>query len=240
MQEMIDSLVALSLNSDQCRTLSRRIGIEPSSIFADSDTNYRKIEALVERARQLGIEETLSSKANELCSKTNLQKTKTIGETNTFSKLDTAMAIKFGELYNELLLKIGDNGGPSFKKKGGQSKIPQDLIDFEVKLKDIAKFSPSNCVLGVDSKNNNSVLKRKAKKLGYNKYEEIIIQIIDYYSKRILTQYPPSTYNADKRLDIMAEELFEFLPENLQDADAPRYLNGLIFDTTSQCKIFNE
>lgn len=243
-QEIIEELLTLALNAEQWKALARRSGINPLEVFGENYNNPQKADALVERAMQFDKEENLINIAKDLSCAAVIVDEQSNSNRTTFSKLDTQLAIKLGELYQELLVKLNEAEEEYEEEEfsGANDNVDDGnkIIEFKRKLRDVAEFSPSNCIHAIDSKNENTVLKRKAKKLGFDKYEELIKKMRNYYNKRILSRYPPNLYNADKRLEIMIDELFEFLPANFQDDDAIDYLNGIIFDTTFQCKIFNE
>ncbi|MFK9118344.1 hypothetical protein ABEI56_05015 [Peribacillus castrilensis] len=236
-QNIIDQVLSLGITESQWGTLSRRLNIEPTAVFSERFTSPERAEALVNKAVQLGKHQQLIEFAKELLTLAIHHHDDLLN----ISSLDTKIALKFGELYKELLYKLDEaNRYTPNAQVANEPLLAEDFTDFKDKLKNKAHFSKSNQKLGIDSKNENTVLKRKARKLGYDKYGEINKRVRNYYNRRILTEYPPNTYNADFRLKVLVDELFVFLPEEFQDEEALDHLNGIVFDTTSQCWIFNE
>ncbi|PFD66894.1 hypothetical protein COK34_06965 [Bacillus thuringiensis] len=237
--KLIDDLNLLCLTVSQWERLSLEMGINPLDIFGVSFNNLEKGQALVDRVIQLGRHNSLIETAKRVCHQYVSSFDEVQGNRPRIGRLDNKIAIKLGELYKELLLKL-DESEINETDKNASDEETKDFTEFKEKLREKAKFSPSNRILAIESKNENTVLKRKAKKLGYSKYEEINKKIRSYYNMRILVNYPPDRFNADQRLSFLVNELFEFLPEELQEEEAIDYLYGLIFDTTFKCYIFNE
>jgi hypothetical protein len=245
-QEMIDKLIALSFSPFQWNELARKYDINPNDIYAEKATNPEKSEAIVNKICQIQEHQNFIACAKELCQSTVQKIPVEIAIRNNLSKLDTAVSIKFGNLYKELLEKIelaeSINGDEDVVEDNNVLEAEErQFVDFKDKLENKAKFSKSNRELAIERKNDNTVLKRKAQKLGFGQYEEINNRIRHIYNNRILTNYPSHIFNADNRLSIILNELFDYLPPEFQEDDeAIDYLYGMIFDTTFKCFIFNE
>ncbi|MDH2363469.1 hypothetical protein [Priestia megaterium] len=239
--KLCDDLIDLSLSIAQWDRLAVEMQINPSNIFGANFTNLDKAQALVDRVCQLGTHNELISCANKICKEYGAVPNSVSLHKSKIGKLDNRIAAKLGELYEELLSKLKEEETKETVSEDSDEEVEEtDYTEFKEKLMKKAKFSPSNYNFAIESKNENTVLKRKAKKLGYSKYEEINKKIRNYYNMRILVNYPPDKFNADQRLSYLVNELYEFLPEYLQDDEAIEYLYGLIFDTTFRCFIFNE
>ncbi|REE84559.1 hypothetical protein A8990_11494 [Paenibacillus taihuensis] len=241
-QDLIDELISLSLNTTQWNSLARNYYINPADIYSEKSTNPEKAEALVERICQLGAQENLITTAKGIIYQ-NTEFVPALGE--KLSKLDYKVALKFGNLYKELLQKIEEaESNPdtyNFDENNDENEDHRKIIKFQDKLENRAKFSESNRELAIEKRNENSVLRRKAQKLGFGKYEDLTKRIRHIYNNRILPICPPKNYSADYRLTIILNELFEYLPIDYQEDDeAEDYLYGMIFETMFQCFIFNE
>jgi hypothetical protein len=243
-QQIIDKIVSYRLTDIQCNALCRSLDIETGDIFSVNQTPNQKIDALVTKVIQLGIHEELLVQVERIkSSDERVDNHLSYTHQLKISRLDTLTAKRFGILYQELLSSLDTKKRTEqneVEKDKDDEKEKKDFIDFVNKLKNKARFSESNQTLGIDSKNENAVLKRKAQKLGYENYGEINTKVRNYYNNRILVVFPPDHNRADFRLKMLVEELFESLPDHLQDEKALDYLYGIIFDTMSQCLIFNE
>lgn len=235
-QNMIDILIGMNLQNHDWRGLARNINQNPEDVFPDGSTNPDKADAIVSTAVRYGKSADLSSAISRL--RSNFQDVKQAG----ISKLDNHIAIQLAGLYSELLRQLDTINAIDEADLDQLSGNVEDFTEFHEKLRDKAKFSPSVQVLAVDSKNDNSVLKRKAKKLGTDSNFKLLNKKVQvFYFKRILVNYPPNEYPADFRLNELAEQLFSILPNEFQQRDdISDQIYGVIFDATFQCLIFNE
>lgn len=236
-QSIIQSLCEMNLQSYDWRSLARSINQNPEDIFGEGHNNPQRADALVTCAVRYGVSLELGFEIEKMRSK-NAQ----FGTTN-ISKLDAHIAIQLSKLYSVLLEKLDEINAIEEPATPNLSKgMVEDFTDFHDKLKNRAKFSPTNQALAVRSKNDNGVLKRKAKKLGFEDHFVLLSEKIQkFYSKRILGRFPPDEYNADYRLNELVNELFNILPQEFQHReDIEDQIYGVIFDTTFQCLIFNE
>ncbi|MFE0556216.1 hypothetical protein ACFW1P_09865 [Paenibacillus sp. NPDC058910] len=235
-QEMIDILIGMNLQNHDWRGLARNINQNPEDVFPDGSTNPDKADAIVSTAVRYGKSADLFSAMSRLRSDT--QDVKQVG----ISKLDNQIAIQLAGLYSELLRQLDTINDIDEADLDQLSGNVEDFTEFHEKLREKAKFSPSVQILAVDSKNDNSVLKRKAKKLGTDANFKLLNRKIQvFYSKRILVKFPPNEYSADFRFNELVEQLFSILPEEFQQRDdITDQIFGVIFDATFQCLIFNE
>lgn len=228
-EQLIQKLISLKLVDAQFNSLTRSIGIEPSTIFSNHFTNVEKAEVLVNRANQLGCYKELEYELDN-----NLFTPYTTIPTSTV--FDNNLAFDFGLLYEELLtsIPIESNHITPTNNSGFF-----EHIEFRAKLRFKAKFKPSTRKTAIIYKNDNSVLQRKAQKLGFNSYYEIEIKVSQLYQE-ILARFPVEDFPAEVRLSILLNNLFGSLPESLRTPKTTSYLYGIIFGTAAQCLIFNE
>ncbi|KYG93731.1 hypothetical protein ABEW24_06395 [Paenibacillus jamilae] len=236
-QQLIQSLCEMNLQVYDWRCLARSIDQNPEDVFGEGTTNPQKADSIVTTAVRYGTSLELTFEIERLRSNS-----ARLGS-NRLSKLDTQIAFQLSNLYSVLLEQLDSiNAIEESDTSTSDKSVAEDFTKFHDKLKNKAKFSPSNQTLAVRSKNDNGVLKRKAKKLGFDDHFVLLNQKVQkFYSKRILVRFPPDQYNADYRLNELVNELFNILPEEYQvREDIEDQIYGVIFDTTFQCYIFNE
>lgn len=228
-EQLIQKLISLKLEDAQFNSLSRSIGIDPASVFSIYHTNIEKAERLVNRANQLGCYKQLEFELDN-----NLFKNYTTIPTNPI--LDNNLAFDFGLLYEELLRSIPRDSNQLHTTNNSRFF---EHIEFRAKLRFRAKFNVSLRKTAIIYKNDNSVLQRKAQKLGFNSYREIDIKVSQLYQE-VLIDFPVGTFSAEIRLNNLFNRLLYSLPESQRNEKASNYLYGIIFGTAAQCLIFNE
>lgn len=231
--QLIDRLINLKLTETQFNKLARCIDEYPQNIFSIHYTNEQKAEAIVSRANQKCNFHLIEEELNNMF----IPPTSSINTTD----FDTYLAFDFGRLYQDLLnsletVEVTDQ----VNKEGFLNTDFIRHIEFKAKLRFKAKFKPSTRKLGIEHKNDNTVLQRKAQKLGFQSYREIDIKVGQLYQE-ILIEYPVETFSPEKRLNELMSKLRLFIPEEQRNNRyTTNYLYGIIFGTVAQCLIFNE
>ncbi|WP_045521369.1 hypothetical protein [Neobacillus niacini] len=230
---LVERLIQLKLSEKQFNELARCIGEYPQNIFSNQYTNEQKAEAIVSRANQKGNYHLIDEELKKMF----IPPTASINTTG----INTYLAIGFGKLYQDLLsslekVEVTDNGQSEGFPNGSFVKH----MEFKAKLRFKAKFKPSTRKLGIEQKNDNSVLQRKAKKLGFQSYRDIDIKVSQLYQE-VLIEYPVEKFSPEMRLNELLKKLYLFLPEeHRKNINTTNYLYGIVFGTTAQCLIFNE
>lgn len=235
-QGIIDQLIQMNLIHNEWNRLARSIDQLPENVYAPGTTNPDKAESIVAEAVRQGMTNRLSSAISEL-------RLPSAQLHHGASKLDTQIAFQVGKLYSALLKQLDAISVVNdIDTSVADNASTEDFTEFHEKLRDKAKFSIDNQKLAVDSKNDNSVLKRKASKLGFDdQFNSLNKKVRVFYSTRILANFPPQKYNADVRLNQLVDALFSILPDEFQTRDdILDHIYGVIFDATFQCLIFNE
>lgn len=233
---LVEKLINSNLSEEQFNQLARRIDEYPVNIYSSQFNNEQRADALVKRANQIG-------KCNLIEEGLDIMFLKPLQPVNETS-IQTYLAFDFGRLYKDLLLaleKIELTEKEDYEGKEGffNGEFVKH-IEFKVKLKYKAKFKESTRRLGILHKNDNSVLQRKAKKLGFQSYREIDTKVSQLYQE-IMVEYPVDTFSPEKRLNELLKKLMSFLPEEQRNSiNVTNYLYGIIFGTAAQCLIFNE
>lgn len=230
---LVERLINSRLTETQFNHLARSIGLFPQDIFSNQFTNEQRAEVLVSRANQMGYCDLIEEQLDKMFA-THTSSTNAIA-------INTYLAFEFGRLYQDLLnslekVEVIDKEKDKGPYKDGFFKY----IEFKSKLMFRAKFKPSTRKLAIQHKNDNSVLQRKARKLGFQSYHEIDIKVSHLYQE-VLIEYPVEKFPPEKRLNALLNKLYLHLPEKYRNNDnTTNYLYGIIFGTTAQCLIFNE
>jgi len=233
---LIRKIISCGLNEHHFDSLARAIDEYPQNIFPNFSNNEDKANLIVTRANQTEKCHLIESKLDSLF---------LTHSNNLYPKtLDNQLAIVFGRLYEDLLKSIESadfgNVDESINQIDTNDNKGASHTEFTVKLEEKAKFTESTRVLAIIHKNDNSVMQRKARKLGYKSYNSIEIKVGQLY-QTVLTEYPVEQYSAEKRLRELLNKLYSFLPEIYKDKiDTTDHLYGIIFGTASSCLIFNE
>lgn len=232
--QLVDKLINMSLSEIQFNKLARCIDVYPQNIFSNQYTNEQKAEALVSRANQKGNFHLIEEELEKIL----IPPTSGINATGI---INTYLAFDFGRLYQDLLNSL--EKVEVTEKEQSEGFINGSLvrhIEFKAKLRFKAKFKPSTRKLAIVHKNDNSVLQRKARKLGFESYRDIDIKVSQLYQE-VLIEYPVEKFSPEKRLNELLNKLYLFLPEDHRsNNNTTNYLYGIIFGTTAQCFIFNE
>ncbi|MBG9611829.1 hypothetical protein [Bacillus cereus] len=229
---LVDRLISLKLTENQFNQLARSINEFPENIFSKQFTNEQRADVLVSRANQKGNYHLIEDELERMF----LPSTRLINATS----VDTYLAFDFGRLYQELLKSLETIELIEKEEEGILNSNFVKHIEFKVKLRYKAKFQASTRKLGLKHKNDNSVLQRKAQKLGYQSYREIDDKVSQLYQE-IMIEYPVGSFPPEKRLNELLKKLCEFIPEEYRNSrNTTDYLYGIIFGTTAQCLIFNE
>ncbi|PAD93583.1 hypothetical protein [Shouchella clausii] len=233
--ELIRTIISSGLNEHHFDSLARTIDEYPQNIYPKSSNNEDKANIIVTRANQKEKCHLIKSELSSFFS---------IQSNNLYPKtLDNQIALSFGKLYEDLLRAIESEDIGHLEEFIHQDKIIENKdnhTEFKVKLEKKAQFTESTRELAFIHKNDNSVMQRKAKKLGYKSYSNMEIKVGQLYQS-VLTEYPVGQYPAERRLRELLHKLYSFLPEKHQDkVDTTDYLYGIIFGTASRCLIFNE
>lgn len=227
---LIKKIIGCELSESQFNSLARVLGEYPQNIYPASSNNEEKANIIVTRANQKGRCDLLESELSNMIS---FNQIALVPKT-----LNNQLAIAFGKLYEDLLNSLETFDGEVEEETEDSSD--DEHIEFRVKLEKKARFSESTRELAVFHKNDNSVLQRKAKKLGYKSYNKIELKVRQLYQS-VLAEFPTEQYSAEKRLNELLNKLYSFLTEeykeNLETTD---HLYGIIFGTASRCLIFNE
>lgn len=236
---LIKRIISGGLNEQHFDSLARAIDEYPQNIYPKFSNNEEKANIIVARANQkeqchlieLELNSLFSTHLNYLYPKT----------------LDNQIALAFGKLYEDLLKSIESVDIGNLEENinqdntsGEKDSKESNPTKFKVKLEKKAKFAESTRELAIIHKNDNLVMQRKARKLGFKSYNNIEIKVGQLYQS-VLIEYPVGKYPAEKRLSELLNKLYSFLPEIHKDKlETTDYLYGIIFGTASRCLIFNE
>lgn len=202
---------------------ARQLGIDRSEFFSEQTENIVLAERLVERVFQLEKENLL---VDFLIAKK--------------MKLNTSnrSAEAFGRLLNAML--------EEFDKTDKSEEFKEcDLIkpiDFEEKMRNKAQLSEDLVEAGIKIKPDIVVLRKKAKALNYSSYEKLIQKLAKFYIHIICVKYPVKMVSSSERFSVLYNEILNIIPDRLYDEieDVEANVEGLIYETISQCLIFNE
>ncbi|MFS1516399.1 hypothetical protein V1503_07805 [Bacillus sp. SCS-151] len=227
---LIKKIIGCELNESQFNALARVLGEYPQNIYPSLSNNELKANIIVTRANQ---KEKCNLIEKEIDIMISFKQDKV-----TTRSLNNQLAIAFGKLYEDLLNSLEALDDDVEVENEGSSD--DEHTEFRVKLKNKARFSESTSELAVFHKNDNSVMQRKAKKLGYKSYNKIELKVRQLYQS-VLAEFPVEEYSAEKRLSDLLNKLYSFLTEEYKESlDTSDHLYGIIFGTASRCLIFNE
>lgn len=138
----------------------------------------------------------------------------------------------FSDLFHELIDKL-----PNSEEKDFEESELFDPLEFEEKMINKAKFSQDRVNIGIISKTDISILRRKAYNIGYKDYEKLRTKIARFYINDICIKYPPNEYDADFRFSELFKVLYSMVKDKFEDVD--ELVEGIIYDIISKCLIFN-
>lgn len=224
---LIKKIISCRLSESQYNRLARLLGEYPQNIYPGSSNNEEKANMIVTRANQ-----------KEQCDLIERELPNMISFNPTARSLNSQLAIAFGRLYEDLLKSL--ESMPDDTEEDIEDNSVDEHTEFREKLKKKARFSESTRELAIFHKNDNSVIQRKAKKLGYKSYVKIELKVRQLYQS-VLAEYPAEQYSAERRLSELLNKLYSFLSDEYKENfDTTDHLYGIIFGTASRCLIFNE
>lgn len=237
MERMISELIVLNLQKHQWNMLALKINEFPQNIYPNNFINPEAAYILVERAMQKGLCNELMCEIDKYKNSPTVEVVQETQMKNSNNSLDTHITRKFGKMFEELLNALEKYQG---EYEDNDKLDSEEFTRFIYKLEHKARFPESIRLDAINLKNENTVLQRKASKLGFVKYQNLKQRVKQLYN-RILARYPYTQYSAEYRLNVLVDELYSILPEEYQDMDDTiENLQGIVFDTTYSCLIFNE
>lgn len=226
MKDEIVSELNQNFDKHDLFSIGRRLGIDCTDFYVDQSIHKDNVERFVTKIDQINKLEELYEiiKKNDRVTQVSIS-------------TSDRTAIKFGKLFNSILEGLSDIEEKDFKES--------DLFtptDFEEKMRKKAKLGEDIINIGIKIKPDISVLRRKAYNLDYTKYNLMINKLSRFYRQNICKKYPIAEYNSSHRFNALYDELLNMVPEELFDIDdnIDEKVEGIIFDTISQCLIFNE
>ncbi|AQS43102.1 hypothetical protein LSG23_03450 [Bacillus velezensis] len=224
---LIKKIISCELSESHYNSLARLLGEYPQNIYPGSSNNEEKANMIVTRANQ-----------KEQCDLIERELSNMISFNPTARSLNSQLAIAFGRLYEDLLKSLESMTDDT--EEDIKENSVNEHTEFREKLKKKARFSESTRELAIFHKNDNSVIQRKAKKLGYKSYVKIELKVRQLYQS-VLAEFPAEQYSAERRLSELLNKLYSFLSDEYKENfDTTDHLYGIIFGTASRCLIFNE
>lgn len=202
---------------------SRKLGIQKAEFYNELIPKVDLAERFIERVYELEKENELD---NYLITK------------NTGLSTSNRSAESFGKLLNAILEEFDKTDKSEDFKECDLFKP----IEFEEKMRKKAQLSEDLIEAGIRIKPDIVVLRKKARALNYSNYEKLIQKLARFYKHSICVNYPVGTVSSSERFSRLYNAIENIIPERLyhEVEDIETNIEGLIYETISQCLIFNE